>query len=187
MTVKQLFDQLVSEFQTNPRFRLGVLLIIPIVLIYFLLVLADYRDELLDSYGVQSANLKKIQALANETGWVERAVQSRELRAQTEAQLWVSASQGLAKADAQAWLEQLATGLDIEEFRIIANDEVAVIDDILWVVEMNMQGKFNPQTYTQLLGQIESNPKSTTIILAEFTRESLPFFRIRIRFYFQAL
>jgi hypothetical protein len=187
VTAKQLIAQLVSEFQANPRLRLGILLIIPILLVYFLLVLADYRADLLSEYESQSTNLKKIQALASEKGWAERAQQSQDLRAQAEARLWTSASQGLAKADAQAWLEQLATGLNIEDLRVIANDEVAVIDNMLWVVEMNMQGKFDPQSYTRLLGQIEASPKSATVVLADFTRESLPFFRIRVRLYFQAI
>jgi hypothetical protein len=187
VTAKQLIAQLVSEFQVNPRLRLGVLLIIPILLVYFLLVLADYRADMLGDYESQSADLKKIQALASENGWAERAVQIHDLRVQAEARLWTSASQGLAKADAQAWLEQLATELNIEEFRVIATDEVAVIDNSLWVVEMNMQGKFDPQTYTRLLGQIEISPKSATVVLADFTRESVPFFRIRVRFYFQAI
>lgn len=187
MTIKQLIAQLVSEFQANPRIKLGVLLIIPILLVYFLLVLADYRAELVNDYDSQSINLKKIQALANEKGWVERATQGHDLRMQAEAQLWTSASQGLAKADAQAWLEQIATGLNIEELRVIANDEVAIIDNMLWIVEINVQGKFDPQKYTRMIGQIDASPKSATIVLADFTNESLPFFRMRVRLYFQAI
>lgn len=187
MTAKHLIEQLVSEFQGNPRLRIGIFLIIPILLVYFVLVLADYRAALLDEYETQSADFKKIQALANEKDWVERAQQSKDLLSRAEARLWASESQGLAKADAQSWLEQLAAGLNIEELRIMANDEVAILDEQLWVVEINLQGRFDPQKFTRLIGQIETNPKSATVVLADFTRESLPFFRIRVRFYFQAI
>ena len=187
MTLKQLIEQLVSEFHANPRLRLGAFLIIPILLVYFLLVLADYRVSLHSEYEAQVNSLKKLKALANEKNWFERAAQSRELLAQAESRLWISESQGLAKADAQAWLEQLAADLNIEERRITANEEVAVLDNMVWVVEVDIQGRFDPRSYTRLISQIEANPKSATVIVTDFNRESLPFFRARVRFYFQAI
>lgn len=187
MTLKHLFAQLASEFHANPRLRLGVFLIVPILLIYMLLVLADYRVSLLDDYRTQTSNLNKFKALANEKEWVERATQARSLLAQAESRLWTSESQGLAKADAQAWLEQIASSLNIDELRITAAEEVGVLDDTLWIVEANVQGRFDPKAYTRLIGQIEASPKSATVIAADFGREALPFFRLRVRFYFQAI
>lgn len=187
MRVTDIFSQFTVELQSNQRLRIGLYAILPITLLYFLLVVSDVRSGLMDDFESASLNLEKIKSLANEKEWLERAAQAREHRGKLESMLWTSDSQGLAKADSQAWLEAAAGNLGIQELRVLVNQEVANIEDKIWMVELNVQGRFEPNAYMKLLGQIESNPNIARVVQADFNRESLPFFRITVRTYFLAI
>lgn len=187
MSAKDVFSQLTVELQSNQRLRIGLYAILPILLLYGLLLLIDFRDALVDDFESASANVDRFKALANEKEWLDRATQASELKNNLEGMLWSSDSQGLAKADSQAWLEGIANSLSIQELRVLTNQEVTIVDNKLWIVELSVQGRFEPQTYMRLLGQIESNPKMARVVQADFNRESLPFFRITVRTYFLAI
>ena len=155
------------EWAANPRLRLGVVAIGVIVAIYLSLVLRDWNASLAQDYAERTGYLAKMQALAGQDAWIERAASAAEVRSALEAEIPEVATIGLAQATVQGWVREAAVafGEDVQ-VRAAAPVPVAEGSDI-WRVPVTVGGKLDPARYVQLLAQIERRP--TLAVIEEAT------------------
>src|SRR5690606_9627591 len=117
--VKALAPALASarrELAANPRLRYGVLAIAAILVLYLFLVLQGWQSGLAERHATRSGYLAKMQALAGQEVWIQRAAAVARTRAALEAEIPEMATLGLAQASAQGWLRDAvsAFGQDVQ-------------------------------------------------------------------------
>src|SRR5690606_38159357 len=93
--------QLREQWQGNPRLRWGVAAIAAILGFYLILVAWDWRQALHAEYQARTLQLYKVQALAGQEAWLQRAQEAQALDAAMQAEIPVASSVGLAQAEVQ--------------------------------------------------------------------------------------
>lgn len=161
-SLAELWQQAQHELAGNPRLRIGVLAIAAIVSLYGWLVLLDWRDAAAREYAAQRQRLEKIQALAGQDVWLERATQAAELRAALEAQLPEADTLGLAQASVQSWARDLAA-VHGDQVRIRGETPVQVPGSALWRIPVTISGSLAAGSVLQLIQRIEQHSQLITI------------------------
>src|SRR5690606_5387544 len=146
----------------NPRLRYGVLAIAAILVLYLFLVLQDWQSGLAERHASRSGYLAKMQALAGQEVWIQRAAAVARTRAAPEAEIPEMATLGLAQASAQGWLRDgvVAFGQDVQ---VQAQTPAQTSQGSIWRVPVVISGRLDPARYIQLLRQIESRPTLAVI------------------------
>lgn len=96
-----------AEWRSNPRLRAGAWVVLAILLVYSLLLLSDARAALRKDVQEQAEKLARIQSLAGQDMWAERAAEAARLREALESQLPAARTPGLAQAAMQGSLREL--------------------------------------------------------------------------------
>ncbi|MDG6348856.1 hypothetical protein QAA18_08930 [Luteimonas sp. 8-5] len=150
------------ELAANPRLRYGVLAIAAILVLYLFLVLQDWQSGLAERHASRSGYLAKMQALAGQEVWIQRAAAVARTRAALEAEIPEMATLGLAQASAQGWLRDavVAFGQDVQ---VQAQTPAQTSQGSIWRVPVVISGRLDPARYIQLLRQIESRPTLAVI------------------------
>lgn len=149
-----------AEWAANARLRWGVGLAVAIVGIYVALLLMDWRSRLHAEYQQESVRLVKTASLAGQQQWVTRAQQARDLRRALEAQVPVSATLGLAQAEAQSWIQDLLRAFGGREMSSQARAPVRVAaDGDVWKIPVTIRGGLTSSQYLEMLRRIEGNER----------------------------
>jgi hypothetical protein len=102
------WQRLVREWQQSRRLRLGALAILTILGVQATLVLADRRHARAGEYQRDAALLARLDEASRESAWPQRATAAEAALADVRNSIPAARSDGLAQAEMQAWLTDLA-------------------------------------------------------------------------------
>lgn len=163
--------QLLSQWQENPRLRIGLALIIAILATNSLFMLDDYRKTLIQESQHQQTSLIKLRSLEQETGWAEKAESVKNIRLNYESKLWKAVSKGLAQANVQTWFNDKIKILNINGLQISGT---SVDTDLqapdLWRVKLELKGTLYDLDLLGLLNYIEQNPNLMVVDQLQWVR-----------------
>lgn len=149
-----------AEWSANPRLRWGVGIALMIASLYAALVLNDWRNRLHAEYQQASVRLVKTASLAGQQQWVARAQQARDLRRALEAKVPVSATLGLAQAEAQSWIQELVRAFGGRDMTSQARAPVRVsANGDVWKIPVTIRGGLTSSQYLEMLRRIEGNER----------------------------
>lgn len=162
---------LAEQIRGNPRLLAGMVLIATIVLLWLFLLLGDWRQSRITVLQASLDRLEQTRILARQRDWSERAGRATQVADNLQAEIPPAASPGLAQADFQGWLRQLADNqpaqLRLEVQVPVRLEEPA---DIVRVTA-TLNGTMPPSQVVQLMGRIESRQSLATIPMATLRSE----------------
>ncbi len=155
------FAPLREEWDKNPRLRLGAWLVIGIILMYCVLVLADWKQAVVNEYDQLESDLDKLLAPDSREDWVARQESARLRRKQVEERFWKADSRGKAKAMVQTWAESVAkeTGLTNARIQVDNATDISHFPGY-WQVVVTIESLEQPKKLPDLLKRIETNPQA---------------------------
>ena len=161
--------QLKQEFEKNPRLVWGVAGIGLILLLYIWLTIGDLYFEEYAKYQDAEERLEEIQLVASDKSWGKRVKQSDVLLGSVTQKLWQSSSVGLAQADMQAKMNQLAKQFDMQRFRLKLGTPVQVkgLKDV-WKVQGEMSAKFDAEMIQPLFALLAESERSLIVERLDF-------------------
>ncbi|MEA1889029.1 MAG: hypothetical protein U9N50_04515 [Pseudomonadota bacterium] len=169
-------SELFNQWRENPRLRFGVLIMIVIVAIYVFLFLEDIREKQEVEYQQEIERYQRMQAIAEQQYWPERAEQARSQRVQLQTGLWRAESQGLAQAALQSWLKRKLHKLKLDTIKY----DVAAVKPVpginyIWQVPAHLKGALQLEQLIELLSLIELNKDLVRIEQLEIHRSKTAF------------
>lgn len=128
-------QRLAREWRQSRRLRLGALAILVILGIHASLVLADRRHARAGEYARDAALLARLDEASRESAWPQRAAAAESALADVRNSIPAARSDGLAQAEMQAWLTDLAAFAGLASPAVRVETSLAVPgQDGLWQV-----------------------------------------------------
>jgi hypothetical protein len=199
--------ELVSQLKDNPRLRWGLWCILGILWFYGILLLGDEVQLAQTQFQSVEASIARSRAQESQKEWPERVAPAKLLAVELEGRLWLAATQGLAQAAVQDWLNQAAAQAGVAKPRITmtALDETQSNDPRrapssssstapespaappadLWKIRAKVELEFAPGAFMALLSAIESSQKQLIVETLTIRREPVPRAEIVLVAYFQ--
>lgn len=174
------------QWQASQRLRIGVLAIGAILLVWLFLVLQDWRASLAQEYAARTEHLYKMQALAGQDEWIERARSTAEARAALEAELPDAATPGLAQANVQGWVRDLVKAYGEQGVQVQAQDAMPVDGQPgVWRVPVAISGPYRPEKYLDLVAGFEKRGTLSTIEQARVLNRTNKTFSLTVASFFR--
>lgn len=156
LTLQSALADARRQWVANRRLRIGIIAIGAIVALYLFLVLRDWRESLAVEYAARTEHLYKMQALAGQDEWLERARAMAEVRRGLEAELPDAATPGLAQASVQGWARDVVAAYGDEGVTVQVNDAIPVEGHPgVWRVPVAINGPLRADGYLDLVATIE--------------------------------
>jgi hypothetical protein len=163
MKLPDQIQPLIGQIQRNPRLQLGLGLIVVTILIWLFLVLGDWRESRISVLEASNHRLEQTRNLARQKNWAERAAEARQIAELLDSEIPRAASPGLAQAEFQGWLRQVAdaqpTALRLEVQPALPMDVPAGFVRIT----ASLNGSMTPSQVIGLISRIESRQNLATI------------------------
>lgn len=99
---------LIAQVQANRRLQAILGLAAAIILLWLFLLLGDWRQAQLQVLQASNRRLEQTRNMARQKDWALRAEKARQMADSLQAEIPVAGSLGLAQADFQSWLRELA-------------------------------------------------------------------------------
>lgn len=161
--LQPLLSSVRTQYDQNARLRWGLLAIAVIALIYLFVTLVDVRTSIADSYVEKREKLWRMQAIAGQEFWLDRAVQAEAMRKRLASEIPVARTSGLAQAAVQtqssAWADAVAGDMRVQ---VDAPVPVEGWDD-LFRIPVTMSGGLQPAALIQLIRRVEGGDNLVTI------------------------
>ncbi|MDM8525689.1 hypothetical protein QUF80_20145 [Desulfococcaceae bacterium HSG8] len=178
---------MLNEYRNNPRLRLGIWVILAILTAYVILFLSDLEQSLREDYRQSADRLAKLEVLARQKEWTDRAEAAKSSAVQAEGRLWKAGTRGMAQAKVQSWADRLLKDKGITDARSQAEPARDVPGyDGVWQVSVRISGGFDFRKLAELLHSVETNPKLVTVEQLDVASGEHPRFVLVVRVYFQA-
>lgn len=155
--------QMRTEWSGNPRLRMGAGLIVVILVLYLLMVLADWRTALHAQYQQRTLQLYKVQALAGKDEWLLRAENARALDKALQSEIPSAATIGLAQAEVQTWMRQIMQAFGPKMSSESHAPTPVVGEPGLWRIPVTIRGLVSVQQLQEILRRIESADRLTVV------------------------
>lgn len=140
-----------AEWQHNRRLRIGGLAIVAILGLQAIVHLSDARAQRIEQYERDARLLDRLEEASGEAAWPERAREAATELEKLRATLPVASSEGLAQAELQAWLGDLAVFAGIGNPSVRVEPALAVEGEpALWQVLARLEGDMS-DTQTPLM------------------------------------
>ncbi|WP_447585082.1 hypothetical protein [Pseudoxanthomonas mexicana] len=164
---------LVAQIRASPRLQIGLGVITAIVLLWLFLLLGDWRQARIAVLQASNQRLEQTRNLARQKDWAERAEQARQLADTLQAEIPPAASPGLAQAEFQGWLRQLAD-TQPASLRLDVQPPVRLETPADMVrVTATLNGSMAPSQVLQLISRIESRQSLATIPMMTLRSDGL--------------
>ena len=151
-------SQFLSEWNTNPRLRWAVYLLLGIVWLYAILVLRDAVSSEYSKWDAMEAKNARARSTAAEADWPTRAQEIKAALTDLEALLWRDGSIGLSQAAFEERVSQslAAAGVVVRSLRTTAGTESAASQAQASLVQLRsrVQVDFRPAAMYSWLGSI---------------------------------
>jgi len=155
-------QELRAQLADNARLRLALWAVFAILWIYALLVAMDQLPAERAAVESQRAELARLRSIESEAVWQGRLRDAQQLTAAAEALTWTELKPGLAQAEVQDWLRQVASkaGLSVRDVRLASDDNAATgttrgaMADSRDLVRLRLQLEFNPLSLVAFLNEL---------------------------------
>ena len=155
--------QMRNEWSGNPRLRIGAFVILVILVLYVLMVLADWRASLHEQYQQRTLQLYKMEALAGKNEWLLRAENARTLDKSLRSEIPNAATIGLAQAEVQTWMRQIMQAFG-PKMSSESHAPVPVLGEPgLWRIPITIRGVISVQQLQEILRRVESADRLTVV------------------------
>lgn len=166
MRLPVLLLPLIAQVRGNRRLQIGLSLIALIVLLWLLILLGDWRQARIAILQASEQRLEQTRTLARQKGWDERATEAGQMAEALKAEIPPAASLGLAQAELQGWLRQLAD-TQPAQLRLDVQPPVQLETPAGMVrVTATLSGSMPPSQVIQLISRIEGRQSLTAIPMA---------------------
>ena len=155
--------QMRTEWSNNPRLRYGAGAIIVILVIYLLMVLADWRTALHAEYQQRTLQLYKVQALAGKDEWLMRAENTRALNKALQSEIPNATTIGLAQAEVQTWMRQIMQAFGPKMSSETHAPSPVAGEPGLWRIPITIRGLVSVAQLQEILRRIESADRLTVV------------------------
>ncbi len=179
---------LLVELRANARLRWMVFGVLSVFLLYVVLVLDDWRAEVVADYRPLALREARLEELARDTDVDFQAYFEREQTADTalRERFWRSTSQGLAGAELQSWLRGLAREHRLEKMRLDLSEARPEqgLDDTVWRLEAEMSGEITPNDARALAAALASSERKLRVERLNFSPQRGDRFTVRLQVFF---
>ena len=136
------WERVGEEWRANRRLRMAVLVALVVFAVNVIVALETQKRELIASYTGDLELQARLEGVSRQSQW---AVRAKEAEARLEAlrgQLPVVSGSGLAQAELQSWLTQLASSTGITEPQVKVEDTLEVEGHAdMWQVLARLDGQ----------------------------------------------
>lgn len=184
---RQQWSQLVQRWQEQARLRMAGWAMLTLIGSNLIALCADWRSAQALEYARIALELKKTQELARQSYWPERALQAEDRLAQYRSHLWTAQNASSARADVQAWLDVEVKKAGLQEARVNVLDPLDFANDKSDArIEVQLRGRFDPDSYAKLLLAIEGSAHWISIDSAELNNGLSPAINLQLSFHFSS-
>lgn len=157
--------QLNEQLQANQRLRWMIWGIVYIIILYFSLVLGEWRQEHSQTLAQLQRTSVRLEQLQHQSQWPERKEQEQAIAASLRPKLWATQSEGLAEADVQNYLRKLMTDHKVQAYRprLAPPESISAGDEKLIKVTAEVSGSIAADSVDQLLKALADNPRHIAI------------------------
>lgn len=139
------FAQVVGEWRQNRRLRVGAMLAILILCANLALSLSGKRAEASVQFARDADLLERLAQASSEAAWPQRASEAESRLAELRESLPPARSDGLAQAELQAWLTDLASDAMVANALVRVETSLEVPDQPgIWQVIARLDGNIEP-------------------------------------------
>ncbi|HEY1089494.1 MAG TPA: hypothetical protein VGE47_00235 [Burkholderiaceae bacterium] len=114
MNLRQIWNDLRSQWQASARLRMLVAAIGAILLVFALTLAMDAVDAQRERLKTLDADLARLQDLARDRSWPEHAKEADQLNAALATMAWAEADIGLSEAALNDWLRNVPARLGLK-------------------------------------------------------------------------
>ena len=158
--LEQLKARSQAELTANPRLRAGLWLALGIALLWVLLAQAERVALAYDEYAAEAGRLAEAQALLNRQDWGQLLAAEHSASEALREAFWQAETQGLAQAQLQAALTEIASRLDFRNARVqLGLNQPLPEAPGFWQVQAQLTGQYSPGMELQALHAIATHPK----------------------------
>ena len=145
--------QLNEQLRANQRLRWMVWGIAYIFIVYFALVLGEWRQEHNQTLEQLQRTSLRLEQLQHQSQWPERIEQEKAIAASLRPRLWVTQSEGLAEADVQNYLRKLMTDHNVQAYRprLAPPESISAGNEQLIKVTAEVSGSITADNVDKLL------------------------------------
>lgn len=115
-----------EEWRANRRLRMAVLVALVVLAVNVIVALETQKRELIAGYTSDLELQARLEGVSRQSQWVERAKDAGARLEALRAQLPLVSGSGLAQAELQSWLTQLASSTGITEPQVKVEDTLEV-------------------------------------------------------------
>ncbi|MDQ2702907.1 MAG: hypothetical protein M3Y70_08905 [Pseudomonadota bacterium] len=119
-------ERIVQEWRQSRRLRIGALVVVLVLGAHLALTLSDHRKARAARYQGDAELLGRLEEASRESAWPERAQAAEAELAVVRNSIPSARSDGLAQAEMQAWLTDLAAFAGLRESRVRVETSLAV-------------------------------------------------------------
>lgn len=150
-------QRVVDEWRSNRRLRLGALAIVLVLGAHAVLALADGRHAREQRYARDAELLGRLEEASRESAWPARAAAAEGALAAMRHSIPAARSDGLAQAEMQAWLTDLAAFAGLVQPGVRVETSLAVPGQAdMWQVLARLDATASPATLPVLVRALAS-------------------------------
>lgn len=189
------------QLRSNPRLRIGLVLIIAIAWLYGVLTLRDEVNAQNQRFRSTTLAIARLKAQLAEPEWTTRATAARALAVQLESKLWQAPTPGLAQAAYQDWItiSMVKSGITSPQVTVSVVEEATgsnagsttdatVAPDTLadlWKLKAKLNFDFNPPALMDFLATLENNDRQSVVRTLTVRKEPTARVEVELIAYFQ--
>ncbi|SDN07581.1 GspMb/PilO family protein [Pseudomonas jinjuensis] len=177
--------RLLAQWQDQARLRMAGWLILALLALNLVMLCSDWREARRLDFIESAKNLAKLQELAGQGYWPERAVQAEDVLANFRTRLWRAQNPALARADVQAWLDALVKKTGLQEARVNVLQPLDFEDGKRTArIEAQLRARFDAESFGRLLYAVEGAPQWVSIDAIEIGNRVSPSINLQLSFHF---
>lgn len=186
-TARLQWLRLQQQWQEQARLRLAGWVLLTLLVFNLVALCADWKSARHQEYERYAVELKKMQELARQSYWPDRAVQAADRLAQFRAHLWRAPNASLARANVQAWLDREVQSSGLPEPRINVLEPLDFAGQKDARIEVQLRSRFEPTSFGKLLYAIEGADNWISIDSMELNNGLSPALNVQMSFHFASV
>lgn len=180
-------DSILRPVRDSAALRCGLWLAAALVVLQMILLCGSWRELRVSEYRVLAADWLKLQEIAGQTQWPERAKQAEDALAKVRERLWQTENASQARADVQGWLHEkvLEAGVSEPRITVLAPREPGPGSESMRI-EGQVRGILEPHSFGYLLHILEYGARPVRVDYMEIDNGISPSFNLHLSFPFLA-
>ncbi|MCP1647398.1 hypothetical protein [Pseudomonas nitroreducens] len=181
---RQHWLRLQQQWQEQVRLRMACWGLLVLLIINLIALSGSWKSSRQQEYEQYAVELKKMQELARQSYWPDRAIQAEERLAQFQSHLWRAPNASLARANVQAWLDREVKSSGLQEPRINVLEPLDFTGQKDARIEVQLRGRFEAASYGKLLYAIEGAENWISIDSVDLNNGLSPALNLQLSFHF---